>query len=702
MSNSLYTLFNFGPLVAFKWGLSEDWPVVEVSANATPVLGYSIDQLLAGEPGYRKLIHPDDLPRIIQEVAHYLDTKQEHFRQRYRLRHAEGHWLWIDDYNTVLRDTHGEASAIYGYLLDVSEQQEMMDKLKLTSSVFTHASEGVMISDSEGIILEVNQAFSRITGYSPEEVLGKSPGLLKSGRQDHAFYTKMWQRLLNHGYWEGEVWNRHKSGEVYAEWLSINAVRDCGGKVTHYVGLFTDITAQKDHQVELERIAHYDTLTGLPNRTLLADRMRLALAHSRRSAKTLALCMLDLDGFKPINDEHGHEAGDYVLREIAQRIQDRVRDDDTVARVGGDEFVLLLSGLLTEHDYALLFQRLLTAISLPIGFGGKVLKVSASIGVTLYPDDNGDADTLLRHADQAMYRAKQDGKNRYHLFNPSAESRQLANRGLKERIIKGIAKGQFELYYQPKVDCRQGRVVGLECLLRWNHPTLGQRSPLEFLPLVEHEEAIIELGDWVLNEAIRQLEAWEAQGITLSLSINVSARQFLSGSLANRLEAIKDTPIAKRLVIELVETAALEDVKALRQLIFRFKPHGLQFSLDDFGTGYSSLAHLKQLPVNEMKIDGSFVRDMLDDASDLGIIQGVIGLAKAFDHQVVAEGVESIEHILKLLELGCDTMQGFAIAHPMPAAQVPVWLQGFTADPRWRVAASTSRLETELFTPAKL
>ena len=681
----LCTRFNFGPIVMFQWRPERGWPVVEVSANVSQVLGYRVDQLLAGRPAYSELIHPDDLPRIAQEVEEYLREGQDNYAQRYRLRHADGHWLWIDDYNTVQRDKHGKATALFGYVMDISDQYRMLLRLRMTASVFSHASEGVVITDTQGNILEVNQAFTRITGYSADEVLGKNPSLLKSGRQSLEFYNQMWRRLLDHGHWQGEVWNRRKDGEVYAEWLSINAVTDSEGQVSHYMALFTDITSQKAHQNELERIAHYDPLTDLPNRTLLADRLGVALAHSRRSGEVLALCLLDLDGFKPINDRLGHKAGDQVLQEIARRLLEAVRDDDTVARVGGDEFVLLLTGLHAEHAYEQILQRLLADIALPIGFEGEMVRVSASIGVTLYPGDSGEPDKLLRHADQAMYRAKQEGKNRYHLFNPSAESRLHANRGLRERISKGIAQGQFELYYQPKVDCRQGQVTGFEALLRWNHPTLGQRSPVEFLPLIEQEEAIIELGDWVLAEAIRQIDHWQTLGIALPVSVNVSARQFLNGSLATRLEALQKTPAASLLVIELVETAALEDVQAMRQLLTRFQPHVMKFSLDDFGTGYSSLVHLKQLPVNEMKIDGSFVRDMLDDAGDLGIIQGVIGLAKAFDHEVVAEGVESIEHILMLLELGCDVMQGYAIARPMPAERVPAWLGGFRADPRWRL-----------------
>ena len=685
LSNSPCMLFNFGPIVMFQWLPEEGWPVVGVSENVLQVLGYSVEQLLAGRPAYSELIHHDDLPRIAQEVDNYLRKGQDNYAQRYRLRHADGHWLWIDDYNTVQRDENGKATALYGYVMDVSDQHQIVQRLRMTASVFSHASEGVVITDTHGNILEVNQAFTRITGYSAAEVLGKNPSLLKSGRQSLEFYSQMWQRLLDHGHWEGEVWNRRKDGEVYAEWLSINAVTDNEGHVSHYVALFTDITSLKEHQIELERIAHYDTLTGLPNRTLLADRMRVALAHSRRSGEAMALCLLDLDGFKPVNDSLGHKAGDYVLQEIARKLEEGVRDDDTVARIGGDEFVLLLSGLHAEHEYEQILQRLLANISLPIGFEGQVVRVSASIGVTLYPGDSGELDKLLRHADQAMYRAKQEGKNRYHLFNPSAESRLHANRGLRERISKGINQGQFELYYQPKVDCRQGQVVGFEALLRWNHPTLGQRSPAEFLPLLEQEESIIELGDWVLAEAIRQIGQWRQQGIALPLSVNVSARQFLNGNLATRLESLQESAEASLLVIELVETAALEDVQALRQLLTRFQPHGMKFSLDDFGTGYSSLVHLKQLPVNEMKIDSSFVRDMLDDAGDLAIIQGVIGLAKAFDHEVVAEGVESIEHILMLLELGCDVMQGYAIARPMPAERIPAWLKNFSADPRWRL-----------------
>lgn len=453
-----------------------------------------------------------------------------------------------------------------------------------------------------------------------------------------------------------------------------------------------------EHGLRLAQQAHFDALTGLPNRILLADRLKIALAHSQRSGEMLAVCLMDLDGFKPINDTLGHKAGDQLLQEIAQRLTETLRADDTAARIGGDEFVLLLGGFKVAGQCEQTLKRVLDAVSAPLLIAGAPVSVSASIGVALFPGDVADADQLLRHADQAMYKAKEAGKNRFHMFDPAVESRLRANQGILKRIDAAIDAGQFCLYYQPIIDCRRGRVEGFEALLRWQHPVLGLRAPGEFLPLIEHEDVIIRVGEWVLETVLRQLAEWRAAGIDTRVAVNLSARQFLRGNFATRLgEMLAAHPpeLARRLEIEIVENAALEDIQTVCTLIERYRRQGVRFALDDFGTGYSTLVHFKRLAVNAVKIDQTFVRDMLDDAGDLAIVQGVIGLAAAFQRDVVAEGVESIEQVLMLLELGCETMQGYGLARPMPAERVPGWLQGFQADPRWRLARENFPLRIE-------
>ncbi len=475
-------------------------------------------------------------------------------------------------------------------------------------------------------------------------------------------------------------------------WLCIRAQWAEDGEGQHgerVLSTSIDITKSMERARALQRLAHYDALTDLPNRLLLADRMAQALAQAQRSGDRLAVCLLDLDGFKPVNDRFGHKVGDRLLQEIAARLHDAIRADDTVARLGGDEFVLLLGGLKSVRQAEDTLQRLLDTIAMPWFCGNTSMQITGSIGVTLFPNDNGDADQLLRHADQAMYKAKESGKGRYYTFNPAAESRIRANQGLLKRIEEALNKEQFILHYQPKVDCRSGQVAGLEALVRWQHPILGLRSPGEFIPLIEHENLIVQLGEWVLQETLRQLAEWHTQGIHLPVSVNIAARQFLSGSfnanLADML-AHHQPGLERRLELELVETAALEDVGAVRRVMESYQKRGVRFALDDFGTGYSSLIHLKRLAVDVLKVDQTFVRDMLDDPGDLAIVQGVIGLATAFGQKVVAEGVESIEQILLLLDLGCDVMQGYGIARPMPADRVATWLENFQPDPRWQLA----------------
>ncbi len=474
-------------------------------------------------------------------------------------------------------------------------------------------------------------------------------------------------------------------------WLRVSAKPMSFGGENGVISSTVDVTQLIEREISLERQAHYDALTRLPNRVLLADRMKQAIAHSKRTGETLAVCLMDLDGFKPVNDTLGHKAGDQLLQEIARRLEETIRADDTAARIGGDEFTLLLGGLKSPQQAEQVLQRVLDAIAMPCAIAGQAVRVTASIGVTLFPGDVADGDQLMRHADQAMYKAKEAGKSRYHMFNPAIESRIRANQGLLRRIEDALDKGQFALHYQPKVDCRTGTVVGMEALVRWQHPVLGLRSPGEFLPLIEHDDIIVRLGEWVINEALRQMAEWRGAGIDLAVSVNVSARQFLRGGFDARLAEMLSAHLPgleRRLELELVETAALEDIAAVRTVMAHYQKLGMRFSLDDFGTGYSSLVHLKRLAVDVLKVDQTFVRDMLDDPGDLAIVQGVIGLASAFGQKVVAEGVESIEQILLLLELGCDIMQGYGIARPMPAERVPGWLAGFQADPRWRLARS--------------
>ncbi|MDD2699989.1 MAG: EAL domain-containing protein [Sideroxydans sp.] len=571
------------------------------------------------------------------------------------------------------RDGH---SYLVGIGTDITERKRSEDALRIIASVFDNSQEAILITDADNNILEVNPAFIDITGYTREEVLGRNPRLLSSGRHDRDFYRGMWQTLQRDRAWRGEIWNRRKSGEIYAELLSISAIRDDEDKLQRYVGVFSDISHLKAHEAELSRIAHYDALTGIPNRVLLADRMKQAIAQTAREQNMLAVCYLDLDGFKQINDTLGHDAGDQVLVEIASRIGKTLRGGDTVARLGGDEFVVVLLGLEKGEECMATLERLLTVISEPMAVKEQSLALSTSIGVSLYPLDDEDPDTLLRHADQAMYVAKQSGKNRFHIYDPALDMRTRTQHAMLNNIREALEQQQFELHYQPKIDLRTRQLVGAEALIRWRHPQRGLLFPNEFLRPIENTSLDIEIGDWVIGNALQQLENWQQDGLDIEVSINISAHHLESRGFADKLQhqlSCHPKLPPGRLQIEVLETAALNDIAIVRDVIEACRKFGVRFALDDFGTGYSSLSYLSGLPVDVLKIDQSFVRDMLEDKGDFAIVQGIIALAHAFERQIVAEGIETEAHYRALLEMGCSYGQGYLIARPMPANELHHW-----------------------------
>ena len=573
----------------------------------------------------------------------------------------------------------------------IEERTRTQSQLELAASVFSHAREGILITDNQGNIVEVNAMFTQITGYSREEAIGRNPRiLLSSGRHEKAFFAARAQALQKHGHWVGEVWNRRKNGEDFAEMLTVSVVRDPAGAVLNYVALFTDITPLKKHQDELEHIAHYDALTGMPNRVLLADRLQQAMLQSQRRNSALAVAYLDLDGFKPVNDQHGHEVGDQLLVTLSQRMKASLRESDTLARIGGDEFVALLVDIGERRDCELLLSRLLQAAATPVRVDGALLQLSASIGVTLYPQDNADADQLVRHADQAMYLAKQAGKNRFHLFDVAQDAAIQSQRESLEHIRVALDRQEFVLYYQPKVNMRTGAIIGAEALIRWQHPERGLLAPAAFLPVIEGQPISIEIGEWVIQTALAQMALWRGAGLDIGVSVNIGALQLQQPGFVARLGtllAAHPTVPAQSLELEILETSALEDMAQISEVMHACQAIGVRFALDDFGTGYSSLTYLKRLPAELLKIDQSFVRDMLTDVDDLAIVKGVIGLASAFRRSVIAEGVETVAHGQSLLALGCDLAQGYGIARPMPAADLPGWARQWRPDVCWMDAA---------------
>lgn len=613
-----------------------------------------------------------------------LSGKQQNFSLEYPC-HAPSQQRWFRLMAAPLRlDGHCGAVVMH---IDITERKLAEMQSQRAARVFSASNDGIMITDATCVVLDVNPAFSKITGYSKEEVLGQQAMFLNADLQATDLESQMWQSLNNLGSWRGDIRNRRKNGDVYVESLSVSVITDEHGDRVNYIAVFSDVTQLKAHQAELNRVAHHDALTGLPNRRLLTDRLQQAMRQTKRTQQTLAVCYIDLDNFKPINDSLGHAAGDRVLIEVATRFLHTLRETDTVSRIGGDEFVLLLSGIQDVKELNALLKRLMNKICEPITLGEQVTEVFASMGVVLFPDDDADADTLLRHADQAMYTAKESGRNRYHIYDA-----QLARKAAKrisqiKSIQKGLRNHEFILYYQPKVNLRTGQVVGVEALVRWQHPKLGLLPPAAFLDDVIGSDIEISFGDYVLKRAVKQLADWHEQGVVTQVSINVSGHELRQLDLAQKIEReVKRYPsvCAKQLEIEVLETAAVEDIAQAMTNLNACRSVGLQISLDDFGTGYSSLTVFRKLPIDTLKIDKSFVLGMLEDADDHGIVESVIRMAQALNRNVIAEGVETPAHARALMALGCEQGQGFGIARPLPADEVGPWLAHWEEAKPWQ------------------
>ncbi|OYU46409.1 MAG: hypothetical protein CFE44_02310 [Burkholderiales bacterium PBB4] len=665
------------------WDLDLQTRDLQVSERWETMLGYRPGELNLADEAWRAYVHPEDLPPTLLRVEQHVAGVLESVEAEIRCRTKSGAWLWVLTQGRVVQwDAEGRPWMMSGTHTDISERKRFELEQLEANTVFSGSYEGVMVVGSDHRIRRVNPAFTRITGYASDEVLGQYPSILSSGLQSKSFYRDLWERVHQQQYWSGELWNRRKNGEVYAEHLSISTVHDRSGQVHHYIGIFSDITQLKSHEEELDRAAHYDPLTSVPNRRLLADRMEQAIARTARSETSLAVCYLDLDGFKGINDQFGHAIGDQLLVRVTENLKQVLRNADTLARLGGDEFVLLLADIGSPQECALILERVLKAVAQPMDLDGKLLTVSASIGVSLYPQDHADADTLLRHADQAMYRAKDAGKNRFHLFDPDSDRKAQIHRRMVDRLAQALTNHEFRLHYQPKADLASGRIEGVEALIRWQHPEQGLLSPGVFLPDLEGSRMECPVGEWVLDSALAQAHAWRAQGQRVPVSVNVSANHLLSPHFVPHLQAaLQRYPgvAPQDLELEVLESSAIHDLESAVEVLQQCKALGVALALDDFGTGYSSLTHLRKLPVDVLKIDQSFVRGMLQDREDHGIVEGVVRLASAFGRRAIAEGVETMAHGAALLALGCPLAQGYAIARPMPADALPAWVQDWPA-----------------------
>jgi len=680
------------------WELLRDSSIATWSEQMFIIFGLP-PEVESGPETLCDILHASDCANFMESLQHSFATGEEHHIEYRITRRNDGEERWIECRGKPVIDSNGEIEKISGFIQDITERKRGEEKLQLSARVFSETNEGITITNAQKEIVDVNPAFCEITGYSREEILGQNPRILSSGKQSPQFYADMWLNIDKYGHWQGEIWNRTKSGEVYAELLNISTILDGNDKVINYVGVFTDITHSKHQQEELSRMAHYDVLTQLPNRTLLSDRFHQATAHSKRSGHQLAVCFLDLDKFKPINDTYGHKVGDELLKNVATRLKESIRAEDTVSRQGGDEFALLLGEIESFSHCEQFLDRLLETIAQPYLIDGVSHTISASCGITLYPFDDADLDTLLRHADHAMYQAKQAGRNRHRLFSVEDDAFFSEKQQRISEIEQALINNEFSLYYQPKVHMLTGEVFGVEALIRWIHPEKGLIPPLDFLPVLEDTEVELKVGDWVINQALVQLNDWNNNGIKLEVSVNISSHHLQSKHFYSQLEkALEQYPSvdSKSLQLEILESSALGDLETVSGIIKTCQEAlGVNIALDDFGTGYSSLTHLRNLTANTIKIDQSFVRDVLDDPSDYAIIEGVIGLANAFNREIIAEGVETTEHGLMLLIMGCVDAQGYGIAKPMPAKDVSGWLSSYQPNKEWLLFASKFRTVKE-------
>lgn len=550
---------------------------------------------------------------------------------------------------------------------EIDERIEKERQLLLAASVIENTIEGITITDCFGTILQVNPAFTQITGFTPEEAIGKTPRILKSEKHDEQFYSSMWQSLIKRGNWSGEIWNRRKNGDAYPEWLSINAIKDELGNITHFVAVFHDISEVKQGEEKLKYQANHDTLTGLPNRQLFNDRLEMAIAFAKRHSQKVAVIFIDLDNFKNVNDTLGHYVGDILLQRVAETLKKCVRTEDTVARLGGDEFMLILQDILTESNAVETSRRILTEFAKPININGNEFFINASLGITIYPDDGEDVLTMVKNADLAMYRVKETGKNGYQLFTKNMNEKVQTRVSMERELRKAVMSGEFEVVYQPKVSLTTGMICGAEALIRWNRD--GQIiSPQEFIPIAEETGHIIAIGKFVLTKACGDAVKWHKLGFKdIDVAVNLSARQFRDENLIDTVCGIvKETGIKPELLgLEITENTMMEDIQTTIIALAHLVQHGIKISIDDFGTGYSSLSYLKLFPINILKVDRQFIKDIPEDADDIAISTAIINLAKGLNLHVIAEGVETQAQLDFCRERGCDGIQGFFFSKPL-------------------------------------
>lgn len=678
--NDFIKLFDLAPVGYLR--LDEKGRILQSNRTVQEMLGKNHSELR--DKFLAAFIHADDLSIFnARYSAFYKKPDGKHIEVRLLDMHKKP--IYVELSGRLIKNQAG-ASADFNQdcllvnIIAIGERKKMEAQLELAAKVFEHSQEGIMITAPDTTILKINLAFTAVTGYKPAEVIGRTPKTLSSGRQGPAFYRDMWQKINKEGCWQGEIWNRRKNGDLYAEWLSICRINDKFGRVSHYIGIFSDITLRKLNEKQIEQLAYFDTLTELPNRALLNDRLKQGIVQAVRHKLWLSVFFLDLDRFKILNDTLGHFAGDLLLQNVAKRLKSCVRESDTVARFGGDEFVILLTDFVDEQSAAQhsaeIAKKILDVLSQPFDLSGNQFITSTSIGVTLFPKDGSSVGELIKNADAAMYYAKASGRNNYQLFSDSMRSEALTRSTLENDLHHALPNQELVVYYQPLIDLQTtpNQIIGFEALLRWNHPIKGPISPDDFIPIAEETGMIVAIGEWVLKTACKQFKIWRDldQPQLKKICVNLSARQFLQNDLVHSIRQCLDSTglDARFLEIEITETVMMQHMSAAIRILQQLMQLGVTVSLDDFGTGYSSLTYLKKFPINSIKIDRSFVRDILNDPDDKVIVHSIISIARHMRLNIIAEGIENAEQADYLMQAGCRLGQGFLYSKALPAEQL--------------------------------
>ncbi len=560
---------------------------------------------------------------------------------------------------------------------DITERKKAEESYRLTAKIFEGSNDAIVITDTKGNILNVNRAFTAITGYEKSKVVGQNPRLMKSDRHDNSYYRRIWKTLLKTGSWNGEVWDKRQDGSDYPKWLSISCVKNEFNEPSHFVGIFTDITERKEAEDKLRQLAHFDPLTHLPNRSLFIDRLKEAVELTIRLNKRIAVMFLDLDRFKIVNDTLGHQAGDHLLIEVAHRLEACIRSTDTVARLAGDEFTIILSNLDNPQEAALVAKKILAAFNPPINLDGREVFISASIGISIFPEDGKNVGQLLKNADAAMYHAKESGRNNYQFFSHLINQKVLDELEMQTNLRNALKCNEFLLHYQPQISLESGKIIGLEVLVRWKHPKLGFIPPGKFIPYAEKTDLIISIGEWVLRTACERSVFWQQQGLApLRISVNLSGMQLKQTDQVATVAAIlADTGLDPNLLeLELTESVVMENAEVTINTLRELKAMGIRLSIDDFGTGYSSLSYLKRFPIDTLKIDRSFVKDITTDFDDEAIASTIIAMAHNLRLKVIAEGVETKEQLTILQKKNCDEVQGYYFSKPLPEKELLIFL----------------------------